>query len=405
MCGQSSICNPAHSLLDRWIMNTTQIVGTGLGLGAGLTYFFDPQRGRRRRASVRDTMTHVAHVTGNAVGKTSRDVSNRVRGFVSEVPRTFKGATVSDEVLVERVRAKLGRVISHPRAIGVTAVQGRVTLSGLILSSEVDRLLKAVSAGRGVAGIENRLEAHEDATDIPSLQGGTLRSGETSEFMQTTWSPTARLLAGVAGGALALYGMRRRGIIGASLGLLGGSLFTRGLTNLEMRELAGYGGGRGISVQKTINIQAPVERVYEIWSHHENFPHFMSRVREVKDLGGGRYHWTVAGPAGITCSWNGVITRQVPNQLLEFASEPGSVVEQHGVVRFEPKDGGTRVDVKMSYRPPGGAVGHVVAKLFGADPRSEMIADLMRMKSFIETGHQPHDAAERETAVRHAHMQ
>jgi len=99
--------------------------------------------------------------------------------------------------------------------------------------------------------------------------------------------------------------------------------------------------------------------------------------------------------------WTGVITKQVPNELLEFTSEPGSVVEQHGVVRFEPKDGGTRVDVKMSYRPPAGAVGHVVAKLFGADPRSEMIADLMRMKSLIETGLQPHDSAERQTAVRH----
>jgi hypothetical protein len=42
--------------------------------------------------------------------------------------------------------------------------------------------------------------------------------------------------------------------------------------------------------------------------------------------------------------------------------------------------------------------------MFGADPRSEMIADLLRMKSFIETGRQPHDAAERRTAARQAHM-
>jgi uncharacterized membrane protein len=127
----------------------------------------------------------------------------------------------------------------------------------------------------------------------------------------------------------------------------------------------------------------------------------MSHVREVTALGSGRYRWTVVGPAGIPVSWDGVVTRQVPNELLEFTSEPGSVVEQRGVVRFEPKDGGTRVDVKMSYRPPGGAVGHVVAKLFGADARSVIIADLMRMKSFIETGHVPHDAAERQpSAVR-----
>jgi len=40
------------------------------------------------------------------------------------------------------------------------------------------------------------------------------------------------------------------------------------------------------------------------------------------------------------------------------------------------------------------AVGHAIASLFGADPKSEMDDDLMRMKSFIETGHQPRDAAE-----------
>jgi len=382
-------------------MNRIAIAATGLGLGAGLTYLFDRERGRRRRALMRDRVLHAANLTGDVTGKTWRDLSNRVSGVVAEMTRAFKGETVADDLLVERVRAKLGRVSSHPRTIEVSARQGAVTLSGLILASEVDRLLEAVSNVRGVASVDNQLAVHAEADNIPSLQGGRLRA-ETSEFMQANWSPTARLLASVAGSALALYGMRRRGTTGVALGLTGSGLFARALANLELRDLAGWGGGRGISVQKTISIQAPVERVYDLWSHPENFPHFMSCVREVKDLGGGRYHWTVVGPAGITGSWNGVITRQVANEILEFASEPGSVIEQHGVIRFEPKDGGTRVAVRMAYRPPGGAVGHVVAKLFGADPRSEMVADLLRMKSFIETGHPPHDAAARQTAGRDA---
>jgi uncharacterized membrane protein len=377
------------------MMSRIQFLGAGLGLGAALAYFLDPDRGRRRRARVRDAITHAARVTNDVVGKTSRDLGNRASGLASAVQAIVKGETVSDAVLVERVRTKLGRVVSHPRAIEVTAAQGRVTLSGLILASEVDPLFRCVRHVRGVTGVENRLDARDRSDDTPALQGGTPRTGEAWEFLQSSWSPSARLLAGLAGGALTLWGMRRRGMTGAAFGAVGGSLLARGLTNLELRDLAGLGGGRGINVQKTINIQAPVERVYEIWSHPENFPHFMSRVREVTDLGEGRYHWTVEGPAGVPCSWTGAITKQSPNELLEFISEPGSVVEQHGVVRFEPKNGGTRVDVKMSYRPPAGAAGHIVARLFGADPRSEMIADLMRMKSFIETGRQPHDAAER----------
>jgi uncharacterized membrane protein len=58
-------------------------------------------------------------------------------------------------------------------------------------------------------------------------------------------------------------------------------------------------------------------------------------------------------------------------------------------------DGGTRVSVALSYLPPAGAFGHAVAAVFGADPESEMDADLLRMKSMIETGHPPHDAAKR----------
>jgi hypothetical protein len=47
----------------------------------------------------------------------------------------------------------------------------------------------------------------------------------------------------------------------------------------------------------------------------------------------------------------------------------------------------------MSYQPPAGLLGHLVAALFGADPKSKMDADLLRMKTLVETGHVPHDAA------------
>jgi uncharacterized membrane protein len=202
----------------------------------------------------------------------------------------------------------------------------------------------------------------------------------------------------MSGGALALYGARRKGVIGATVELAGLGLLARGLTNFTIEDLIGLSGGHGITVEKTINIDAPVERVFNIWNQHECFPFFMSHVREVKYLGDDRYHWTVVGPAGIPVEWEGVITERIPNQKLVFESVPGSTIEQKGIVHFQPnRKRGTRVDVKLSYHPPAGVAGHVIARLFGADPRTVMIADLMRMKSFIETQHQPHDAAERQT--------
>jgi uncharacterized membrane protein len=46
----------------------------------------------------------------------------------------------------------------------------------------------------------------------------------------------------------------------------------------------------------------------------------------------------------------------------------------------------TRIEVRMTYHPPGGAMGHAIATLFGDDPKSAMDADLVRLKSLLEDG-------------------
>ena len=75
---------------------------------------------------------------------------------------------------------------------------------------------------------------------------------------------------------------------------------------------------------------------------------------------------------------------------------PSRVVGHAGLVRFEPvSDSVTRVHIRFSYNPPGGAAGHALAWLFGADARRLMDDDLVRMKTLIETGKPPHDAATR----------
>jgi uncharacterized membrane protein len=58
-----------------------------------------------------------------------------------------------------------------------------------------------------------------------------------------------------------------------------------------------------------------------------------------------------------------------------------------GIVRFQPVgDGATRIDVRMSYNPPAGALGHVIASLFGVDPKHALDEDLIRFKSLLENG-------------------
>jgi uncharacterized membrane protein len=108
----------------------------------------------------------------------------------------------------------------------------------------------------------------------------------------------------------------------------------------------------------------------------------------------GSSHWRVAGPAGQSVEWDAVTTQLIPNEVLAWKTTPGSTVEHAGFIRFERVNGGTRLDVKMSYNPPAGALGHTVAMLFGADPKTELDQDLLRMKTYLETGKTPHDAAQ-----------
>jgi uncharacterized membrane protein len=172
----------------------------------------------------------------------------------------------------------------------------------------------------------------------------------------------------------------------APVGASGVGLFARGTSNLDLRTLLGVGRGRPVvTVRKSLNVQAPLERVFAFWSDVERFPTFMANVREVRDLGRDRSRWTVAGPAAMPVEWEAEVTRRVPNEELAWATVPGSVVEHSGHVRFLPNaSGGTRIDVHLSYAPPAGAVGHGIARLFGSDPKTEIDEDLARMKTLLE---------------------
>jgi uncharacterized membrane protein len=141
---------------------------------------------------------------------------------------------------------------------------------------------------------------------------------------------------------------------------------------------------RAVDIQKTLYIEAPIQQVYAFWSKYENFPLFMSHVREVEDLGNGRSHWRVSGPGGVPIEWNAVLTQQEPGEVIAWRSESGSMLENAGVIRFSPSGTGTRVNLRFCYHPPAGGAGQAVAELIGSDPRAKVNEDLGRMKSLLE---------------------
>ena len=79
-------------------------LAAALAVGAAAAYFLDPARGRRRRASAKDRLTHAVHVTGDALDATARDVRNRLAGSAASVRSHLSHDDPSDEVRGPRSR-------------------------------------------------------------------------------------------------------------------------------------------------------------------------------------------------------------------------------------------------------------------------------------------------------------
>src|SRR5687768_7242759 len=139
----TAICSAKETVMTRGML-------IGVGIGAALVFIADPQNGRRRRALVRDQFVRASRKTRDALDATGRDMANRTAGIVATARGRMGEEDVDDRRLLERVRAKLGRVCSHPHAIDVEIAEGTVTLRGPILTHEIDSVLTTVAGVRGV---------------------------------------------------------------------------------------------------------------------------------------------------------------------------------------------------------------------------------------------------------------
>jgi uncharacterized membrane protein len=134
------------------------------------------------------------------------------------------------------------------------------------------------------------------------------------------------------------------------------------------------------TVEKTIEVEAPISSVYNQWTQFEEFPRFMEGVREVRQISDTRLHWR-AEIAGKEKEWDAGIFEQVPDRVIAWRSTAGE--ENAGAVHFEPlPNGGTRIRLSMSYDPKGvvekvgDALGVVSLRVQG---------DLNRFKEFLES--------------------
>jgi uncharacterized membrane protein len=132
-------------------------------------------------------------------------------------------------------------------------------------------------------------------------------------------------------------------------------------------------------LQKSIEVDRPLNQVYNQWTQFEEFPRFMEGVKSVKQLDDTRLHW-VAEIGGKEKEWTAKIIEQIPDHRIAWESESGEFTS--GVVSFQSLGPDrTRVTLEITYDPKGfvenagDAIGVVSRRIEN---------DLERFKEFIE---------------------
>lgn len=137
-------------------------------------------------------------------------------------------------------------------------------------------------------------------------------------------------------------------------------------------------------IEKSIEINVPVNMAYNQWTQFEEFPKFMEGVKEVKQTDDTHLRWK-AEIAGKEKEWDAEITEQIPDERIAWRARDGAM--NAGVVTFHRlSDRKSKVMLQMEYDPEGivenigDAVGVVSQRVLG---------DLERFKRYIENrGHE-----------------
>lgn len=112
----------------------------------------------------------------------------------------------------------------------------------------------------------------------------------------------------------------------------------------------------------SVTVKAPVHQVYTLFTHFNDFPKFMSFVKEVTYYDDQRTHW-VAQVLG-RHEWDAINEDWIEDRQIGWRSTKG--LENTGKVKFlSTGPNQTLVDVYIHYTPPAGILGEIGEKLGG----------------------------------------
>jgi len=142
---------------------------------------------------------------------------------------------------------------------------------------------------------------------------------------------------------------------------------------------------RTANVSASIEVDAPVQKVFSFWSNFRNFSRFLGPVRQVRETELGTAQWDLEPSEGASLSWDTEITGLRPHRRIGWQTLQGSPVDFTGDVEFEELDEEkTKVTVRFTYCIPPAPAANAVPEPFGPDPQACLEASLTKMQTLVE---------------------
>jgi hypothetical protein len=123
-------------------------------------YLFDPDRGRSRRAQLGQKLIRAGHVTQREAGKQIRNAGHHLIGRMHELRSSLRDrfSNIDDDILLDRVRAQIGRDVRHLGMLDLRIENGCVVAEGPVLRGETEKLRRKLLKVRGVRDCDLRVE-------------------------------------------------------------------------------------------------------------------------------------------------------------------------------------------------------------------------------------------------------
>lgn len=136
--------------------------------------------------------------------------------------------------------------------------------------------------------------------------------------------------------------------------------------------------------ERFIEIDAPVERVFDMFADFEAAPRWAGGVVEVRRTGRRTFRWVAATALDIDVEWEAEVIVYAPDRRLVWRSIGGDIRADCEAVFSVTPEGTTLLRVVRGYDTPAGRTGRAVARFFGRHPEEQLEDDLAHFRRLAE---------------------